>query len=570
MWTGVALIEHGKPMGPSRRLNHDELKALLWQKDEQIAALERQLEACSARASATHIRLLKTVDVLDSLRAQHALEISAVEQEKIKLTHDADQWRTISKALEVEKDEMKEVIEDLIEKIQISNEWASWPCSRMHIAKPAELLYIPATALESTTKSPNDDVLAYASAIIARLRSELEFERREHRKTVDEANHRIEELEAQVAIRETELETCIRLPSQGVPEGDTGSRLLARKIPTKVRLRAQSLSDEDCLRVLESNSARNRSMETEIRGILVKLEEARLAAPSPNGPDCRPEAFQSRTPPNNGNLAPSSRAVRCVSPETRTPCASTTPPPDRPPSLPSQNDGEVQHHPFTTEPPDSPSAMLAIVQLENHIREMSAQIDTAKAERQALVAAAARQRRATSDTKTDNMEDILRIEEECVRLSAQICHLQQQMDKAKTETNSRESELLKEIEVLRSRVRRTSSPLVPVDASIAEESMELVTPLQPTLLLSARSDDTPSEPIDPSLIPLPFSPVRTSSPAFSAELGSSRSPTSLDIQRVQNALTIARENLAQKENALAQLRTEVEDLRQQIPHPSPP
>ncbi|KAI6014288.1 hypothetical protein EDC04DRAFT_663209 [Pisolithus marmoratus] len=557
-------------MGPSRKLNHDELKALLWQKDEQIAALERQLEACSARASATHIRLLKTVDVLDSLRAQHALEISAVEQEKIKLTHDADQWRTISKALEVEKDEMKEVVEDLIEKIQISNEWASWPCSRIDIAKPAELPYIPATALESTTKSPNDDLLAYASAIIARLRSELEFERREHRRTVEEANHRIEELEAQVAIRETELETCIRLPSQGVPEGDTGSRFPAQKIPTKVCLCAKSLSDEDCLRVLESNNARNRSMETEIRGILVKLEEARLAAPTPSEPDCRPEAFQSGTPPSNGNLAPTSRAVRCVSPETRTPCASTTPPPNRPPSLPSQNDGELQHHPFTTEPSDSPSAMLAIVRLENHIREMSAQIEAAKAERQALVAAAARRRRATSGTKTDNMEDILRIEEECVRLSAQVCHLQQQMDKAKTETKSRESELLKEIEVLRSRVRRTSSSLVPVDASIAEESMELATPLQPTLLLSTRSDDTPSEPIDPSLIPLPFSPVRTSSPAFSAELGSSHGPASLDIQRVQNALTIARENLAQKENALAQLRTEVEDLRRQIPHPSPP
>ncbi|KAI5982522.1 hypothetical protein EDC04DRAFT_2592733, partial [Pisolithus marmoratus] len=227
--------------------------------------------AYSARASATHIRLLKTVDVLDSLRAQHALDISAVEQEKIKLTHDADQWRTISKALEVEKDEMKEVVEDLTEKIQISNEWALWPCSCMHIAKPAELPYIPATALEFTTKSPSGDLLAYASAIIARLWSELEFERRKHQKTVEEANHRIEELEAQVAIREMELETCIRLPGQGVPEGDTDSRLLARKIPTKVRLCAKPLSDEDCLHVLESNSARNRSMETEICGILVKV-----------------------------------------------------------------------------------------------------------------------------------------------------------------------------------------------------------------------------------------------------------------------------------------------------------
>ncbi|KAI6039764.1 hypothetical protein EDC04DRAFT_2894910 [Pisolithus marmoratus] len=167
-----------------------------------------------------------------------------------------------------------------------------------------------------------------------------------------------------------------------------------------------------------------------------------------------------------------------------------------PPSLPSQNDEELQHHPFTTEPLDSPSAMLDVVQLENHIREIFARVEAARTERRALIVAAARQRRATSGMKKDNIEDILRIEEECVRLSAQVCHLQWQMDKAKTETKSRESELLKEIEVLRSWARRTSSPLVPVDASIAEESMGLATPLQPSLLLSTRSHDTPPEPID--------------------------------------------------------------------------
>ncbi|KAI6108234.1 hypothetical protein F5141DRAFT_105131 [Pisolithus sp. B1] len=554
-------------MGPSRKPSHDELKALLWQKDEQIAVLERQLEVCSARASATHIRLLKTVDVLDSLRAQHALEISAVEQEKIKLACDVDQWRTLSKALEVEKDEMKNVVEDLIEKIQISNEWTSWPCSRMHITKPAELPYTPANGLESTTKSPSDDLLAYASAIIARLRSELEFERREHRKTIAEANHHIEELEAQVAIRETELETCIRLPSQRVFEGDTGSRLPVRKIPTKVRLCPKTLSDQECLRVLESNSARNRSMETEIRGILAKLGEARLTAPSPSGPDCRPDVPQSRTPLSNGNSAHNTRSA---TPETRTPCAPTAATPNLPPFSPSKNDGEMRPHPFTAHAPDTPSAMLAIVQLDNHIHEMSAQIEAAKAERQALVAAAARQKRATSGMNAHDTGDILRIEEECVRLSAQVCHLRQQMDKAKVETSSREEELLKEIEVLRSRVKRASSPPVPVDTSIAEESMELATPLQPTLLLSTRNNDTLPEPIDPSLIPLPFSPLRTSSPTFSPQFVSPHSPTSSDIQRVQIALTTAKENLAQKESALAQLRAEVEDLRRQIPPPSPP
>ncbi|KAI6032548.1 hypothetical protein EDC04DRAFT_2898026 [Pisolithus marmoratus] len=149
--------------------------------------------------------------------------------------------------------------------------------------------------------------------------------------------------------------------------------------------------------------------------------------------------------------------------------------------------------------------------------------------------------------KTDNIENTLRIEEECVQLSAQVCHLQQQMDKAKADTKSRESKLLKEIEVLRSRETRVFQSLVPVDASIAEEKL-----------------------VDPSFIPLPFSPLRTSSLTFFAGLGSSHSPPSLDIQRIQNALAMARENLAQEANALSQLRTEVEDLRRQMPDPSPP
>ncbi|KAI6007974.1 hypothetical protein EDC04DRAFT_921866 [Pisolithus marmoratus] len=187
----------------------------------------------------------------------------------------------------------------------------------------------------------------------------------------------------------------------------------------------------------------------------VKLEEARLAAPSPSGPDCRPEALQRKTPLGNGSCL-----VHCTSPDTRTPCASTTPLSNLPPSLPSQNDEERQRHPFTTAPPDPPSASSAIVQLENYICETSAQVVTAKAEWQSLVAAATRQRRAMSGMKGDNIEDILRIEEECVRLSAQVCHLQEQMDNAKAESKSRQPELLEEIEVLQSRVRRTFSPMV--------------------------------------------------------------------------------------------------------------
>lgn len=50
-----------------------------------VATLERQLEP------GVLAYLLKTVDVLHSLREQHTLVISAVEQEKIKLANDVDQ-----------------------------------------------------------------------------------------------------------------------------------------------------------------------------------------------------------------------------------------------------------------------------------------------------------------------------------------------------------------------------------------------------------------------------------------------------------------------------------------------
>lgn len=79
-------------------------------------ALEARLEAYSARASTAQTRLLKTIDVLDALRSQHALEISAEEQAKMKLVHEVDRLRSVAKNLEVEKDELKDVVEDLIEK----------------------------------------------------------------------------------------------------------------------------------------------------------------------------------------------------------------------------------------------------------------------------------------------------------------------------------------------------------------------------------------------------------------------------------------------------------------------
>ena len=124
-------------MGPGRKLSQDEVKELLRDKDEQvsgsfdcrtehllltpnpspkIAVLERQLEAYNTRASTAHVRLFKTIDVLDSLRTQHSLEMSSLARERMKFAQDVNRWRTVARTLEIERDEMRDAVEDLIEK----------------------------------------------------------------------------------------------------------------------------------------------------------------------------------------------------------------------------------------------------------------------------------------------------------------------------------------------------------------------------------------------------------------------------------------------------------------------
>lgn len=121
----------------------------------------------------------------------------------------------------------------------------------------------------------NSDLLAYATSIIARLRTELDLERQSHSRTVEEANLRIEELEAKVAVREAELEGCItshgdREHQPGEPENVSTHAFEKRKHGERLP-KPKPLSDEECLRFLESNNARNRSLELEIRHIAEKV-----------------------------------------------------------------------------------------------------------------------------------------------------------------------------------------------------------------------------------------------------------------------------------------------------------
>jgi hypothetical protein len=42
--------------------------------------------------------------------------LAAKERERVNLSHEIERWRTFAKALEVERDDLKDVVEDLIQK----------------------------------------------------------------------------------------------------------------------------------------------------------------------------------------------------------------------------------------------------------------------------------------------------------------------------------------------------------------------------------------------------------------------------------------------------------------------
>jgi hypothetical protein len=93
--------------------------------------------------------------------------------------------------------------------------------------------------------------------------------------------------------------------------------------------------------------------------------------------------------------------------------------------------------------------------------------------------------------------------------------------------------------------------------------MELALPLMPTVVPNA----FPSHSLDTEtdLVSFPFSPRHASSPAPETPTPTTRrSPAPQDFERVQGALDVARTHLAQKEEALAQLRTEMERLQLEV------
>lgn len=555
----------------------DDLKDALRKRDEQITSLEARIDAYIARTSETQARLLKTIDTVDSLKAQHIIDLAAKERERLNLSREIERWRTFAKVLEVERDDLKDVVEDLIQKVQMSSDWNMWPCSRMDITKHLQQLPENHFKLSDTSCRNSEDVLEYGVSVIARLRTELDHERKAHRKVVEEANLRISELEAKVAAREAVLEASIRHHQKRDKSPLDRSRQ-ARRTPESEISPPKPMSDEDCLRVLADSNTRNKSLEIEIRSLARKLEHARGSAASPAciSADATPVAAPSS--PRIASLDHPHQPVPRKPPitDTETHLTSTL---YTVSALPA--DSHVVTRPSSHNSPTASTDSApqhSIAQLDDQINLYASQLDAFKAERKALVEVAVRKRRVSDGGEPPDFPQILVIEEECVRLASQVSHLEQELQHSRSSAKSREDELLKEIDALRLSLHQQSLDLYHAhdahhldDGIDVEQNMELATPLQPTAILSWNDPGLTSFPMDPLLIPLPFSPKRNSSPIISSSrpLPRPSSPHPVKLRRLEEGLEVARAQLATKQLALDQLKFDLEELRHLLPEEPP-
>ncbi|KXN86487.1 hypothetical protein AN958_10021 [Leucoagaricus sp. SymC.cos] len=284
---------------------HD-LDNLLAQKDEEIDRLNATIVVYSSRTSNLQTRLLHTLDALDENRRRHTDEVKDLDQKYIRLDRRLRKHKKALATYEAERDDLKESVLELCEKVEQSNDIRSWPFNRLQLTKFTE----HSRQVEAHTQSsPTGDAqLGYASAIIERLRRERDEERVAHRFTREALQSKIDTLVAQLARREAELEfyathtTCVPSGLSGRTRpnefevdiaglevstgpsaqaaGSSKSKDDATALPP-----AQLLTNEEIIKMLDTTAARNRALEVEIKTLFKRLHQARSTpSPSPLAP----------------------------------------------------------------------------------------------------------------------------------------------------------------------------------------------------------------------------------------------------------------------------------------------
>ncbi|KAI0766887.1 hypothetical protein BD413DRAFT_614883 [Trametes elegans] len=285
-------------MGPSvkpSRTKEDAAPPSTSNKDAEIARLRAELELCNMKIAQFQARVILTLDELDTQRAAHQRELMSERRSKEKLSDKLDLYLEELKRVEAEKDDMREVVTILLEKVESCNNLAAWPCPRLSFAStPGSHSHLLGNGYR--TKSDQDMRDVAQNAVVVALQQKLAAEKAAHIRTKEEADTEILRLKAMVARRDAELEACVthnghRVLLSSAPSGTVSSVqctdprcAVGRKqreidaslsVPTSRRLAAPGCNEHlGADTVLAQTLSRNRVLEREVEMLRDNVAQA--------------------------------------------------------------------------------------------------------------------------------------------------------------------------------------------------------------------------------------------------------------------------------------------------------
>ncbi|KAG7092864.1 hypothetical protein E1B28_009177 [Marasmius oreades] len=241
---------------------------------EREEAQTTLLESYMILASELKSRLLKTQDEKDSLIQTHAQELSDARESWERLQLRFERSKQTIRTLTKERDELKESFGVLLQKVEVCNNFSSWPFPKIHLSSilPEPILPAPTTTRIPTTGFDS-------AALISRLTQERDEARSEGELVMRESAAKFSMLEAQLALREAEL-----LSLQNENELNRPVRSSCSTEQSQPQL-----SNADAIRILQYNAAKNRTIQMDIKRMRKKLEIARGKSPDA-GPSVEPSS----------------------------------------------------------------------------------------------------------------------------------------------------------------------------------------------------------------------------------------------------------------------------------------
>ncbi|KAL4244126.1 hypothetical protein ABKN59_009443 [Abortiporus biennis] len=484
--------------------------------EEKISLLEAQLQAYASRTSILQSKLLAALDVLDEAQVIHNRELERERRTQDRLCARLDSCVFHLRKVEKDRDDLRDAASQLVERVEISNDLSSFPFSQIRLATPLEPLV---ASSGSRVGNPPVSTVGAAQSVISALRNELDSERKSHARTRESAQRAIFELEAKIARREAELEESLQsgltadiartntlgnVHNPYAPRASYSTR--GRSRSRNARIPVSLLTPEEISRIITLADAGNRELEMEVSRLSDRIEQSRRRTqPLPRSPGrpspTSPEPIS--VPPRSPQLSPT--AIQgSPTPYVLTPVKAEDLPDSRTTADPHFNLQSNVNEPAVT------SAIQ--LQLETQIQRLSEVIESFAQERKAVKELLQRERTISADEgmcSADNdesmdVEDTLRVpvlvsqkgdspkpdlagmapEDKDIGKSTQTT-LQTDMSSNAYPKRSPSDPFSPSVNTGPTVESDVQEVLVWDDPDAEERSMELATPLQPTIILSS-------------------------------------------------------------------------------------